>query len=364
MVIPICTQATVRQLRPNVLTLDPFTTTAELFPPEPRPPDPPPPTPSNPFGLARTQPLQSYAFTSLDAWWWSTLCRANTLTDDTLLRQTLSTRADYRNYGRVVGGPDSLSLNIWWARMQDRFYIGIQGTANDLQAMQFILTHAVGDQAPPNQWFWNSTFYNQAQALYASVEPAVAAAGAGVPLCVIGHSYGGAVAHILMWLLRPTLQPAMVFDRVVSFGAPRTFTNAAVTDWQRYGANMQVIRFLNAGDVVGNLPPPVSIIANFIPANLRGLFLGGDYRHLGPSIMVRDDGTIADVSLDANFTNSWTQDFVNYLGFAANPREHLASRYGDLCLAWYGNSSVEVLQGWASPNSLYTISNDLSAVGA
>lgn len=359
-----CTQATALGLQADVLQLNPFTTDLEEYPPRPRPPDPAALPPSLPRLPVRPQPPVTVGYTSLEAYWWATLCRANTIADDTLLQQALNIRTGFTNYQRFVGGAGSLALNMWFAAFPDRFYIGLQGTANNLQAMQFILTHAVNDLAPADDPLFNSTFWNQAGFQHTRVEPVYAALGSNVPLCIMGHSYGGAVAHCLMRQLRSALAPALPFDRVVSFGAPRVFTPAAAADWLGYGENMQVVRFTNDGDLVPQLPPQLLVLRTFLnPAQI-----GGPnevvYGHLGPSVFMDNDGNPqARQDLNLNF-GDLVQQFAFYLGLAADPQEHTIARYSERAFNWFNNSPLSVTTGWGSYNSLQSINDALRALGA
>jgi len=358
-IVSLCAQAAAQQkvrrgsIDPDEWVLEQFNYGS--FPilkerlPSPLPPDPPIP----PIGPTLVPVL---AWGSAEAFWWMTLLRANSVAngDDQYVQETIATRGPIRGYSFRWAGPTGITPTVWWGQMEDRFVVGVNGTENPSQAIQFFLTHAVGAQTVFAGGYFNSTFAGSAEVLYNLVRPDFVAAGSP-PLLVLGHSYGGGVAHPLYQGLRGA-DPSPL-DRLVIAGAPRAATvqSAPLFD------HVQVIRFCNAGDPVPLLPPLQGFVLTSRLSPGNNGYLGGDYVPLGGQLQPQVEGAIMPVPDPAFSYAEWTRMFVDFLANGANCEPHYARQYAANAQAWFYRFPSQLQTEYASIHTLVNI-NALMAV--
>jgi hypothetical protein len=159
------------------------------------------------------------------------------------------------------------------------------GTTNAQQ----IAGHCLGAVGTPiftqSDVFSNAFFYRQ----YLSLWPVIAAAlPSEIPARVLvsGHSYGGAMAHLIAWgvyildhaagpLITRLLPPDGV--QLLTFGQPRTFTTGLKFSPYRY------YRLVNGADLVPLVPPLNTglVVALPVELTLRALVGKGPWTHYG-----------------------------------------------------------------------------------
>ena len=263
------------------------------YPPEPfvEPPAPPP-TPIIPPVPAPTIIIPRVGYTETDVFWWATLARANEASDDTYLKDTIQARGPYNNYGFVAPPTGSLILGMRWWAMTDRFYVAIQGTQNDNQALQYVLSHVVGQQMQIAGQYFNSSFASQAAYLANLVRPAWVAAGSP-PVCVLGYSYGGGVAAPFLLALRGNSN-WNAYDRFVTFGAPKSCTSQSGAAFN----TLWGIRFTANGDPIPALPPPQAVMVALNVGAVGG-YPGGDYLHPVEQDRLQSNGIITNAPTPA-----------------------------------------------------------------
>lgn len=367
---PVCPQGAAHQVEVNPVPLDlsgyPLVIPGKYLPPPtfiieddpivPRGPDPPKPPATVP-PLPPPVQATTTAWTATDAYWWMTLLRANSGgVDDSYVTATLAARAPYRRFNRIAVTANDIILRTWWCRMDDRFYVGAEGTANATQTLQYVLTHAFGNQAFVANAYWNSTFAGQATYLANLIRADFVAEGSP-PICVLGHSYGGGVAPCLLLLL--TGGPRDQFDRCVTAGNPRNCTSTAITQL----AQTQCIRFQNAGDPIPNIPPPRSVIARLPGVATVGPYPGGEYNHMAPALELQPDGGVIQRNNPTPSAAQWAELFINYLTGGANFEPHYALTYANLARRWNDASPLSSAVGYADYIALYGINNDLAGIG-
>jgi hypothetical protein len=323
---------------------------------EPRPPPPVPPDPPVPPIGPTLVPVTAWG--SAEAYWWCTLLRANSVAngDDSFVQETIATRGPKRNYSFRWAGPAGLVPTVWWCQMEDRFCVGVNGTENSVQATQFFLTHAVGDQTVVAGGYFNATFAQSAATLYALVNPDFEAAGKP-PLLVLGHSYGGGVAHPLYLALRGA-DPAPL-DRLVVAGAPRTATVQSVPLFDQ----VQLIRFANDGDPVPILPPPRGFVLTSRLSPGANAYPGGDYVPLGGQLQPQVMGGIVPVPDPAYSYITWTEKFIDFLANGAQCEPHYAREYARRAETWFYRFPSQLQTEYASIHTLVNINALMATQG-
>lgn len=313
---------------------------------------PGPPTPTSP-------PLVPYtAWTAADAYWWLTLVRANSYVhNDSFIVPAIAARGPIEVYKYVNNQDTGLTPNYWWGKMPDRFCVGINGTSSDWQSINYVLSHQMGLQVRTVRGdYFNATFLAAAAPIADAVMPDYVAAGSP-PLCVIGHSLGGACAMILYTLLRTGA--AMANDRIVTVGGPRTACSQSAPRF----IVPQVIRFCNVGDTVVDLPPPREIISIVYPQGVGTAYLGGEYTHIG-SAQVMMDNRGAYVLPDPTWGPlEWLVRMYGWIGTGFELQPHFAMSYAGLAEAWASNGTPVNVGEYANFTSLYTINANLAAAG-
>jgi hypothetical protein len=334
--------------------IDPALFAIEAIPAAARPPDPPPPPPPVPaqLGLAAT-----YAWTPWECYWWMTLIRANTVDDDQYVRRTLAARAPFARFTRWsdIAPPDI--LRGWTASMRDRFYAGIDGTANDTQLVQYVLTHALGRQEIQGTVPWNTTFAQQGYIQAQRISMQLALEPAGRPIALLGHSYGGAVASVVFQIFRQA--GTVDFDRLVTAGQPRTYVNPNKLTLDEF----QYLRFVNPGDPVPDLPPPRTmaqvLLGPFDPQD----YPYGDYSHWGQALSFLGGQALSIHNPSSPSTQDWIRLLWNFLSGGSNLEPHFARDYVRRARSWAAAANLESQDGWADPMALDQVNSDLASIG-
>ena len=333
---------------------DPFTQAVELVPPEPRPPDPPQPSPSGSH-LAFTNPL-TVGWNAFDLYWWSLLVLTTGVDDASYAQRCLFARGPYTRFNLVVQPPDSLILQMGWARQSDRFVVWIGGTANEQQALQYVLTHALGAQVNRPIGWVNATFAAQAVALAALVRADWVAEGRP-PLLIAGHSYGAAVAPVLLFELldrAPTL-----YDRVVTLASPKVATRSVKDSL----AVVQYLRFANRGDPITIQPPPAAIVQGFFPPVSIGNYPGGDYVEAN-AILELSPVSLINTVIGYTFPSSvYYYLLAQLVSGALDFTPHFARRYVDTIRPNVGLKGLPDVAGWVDFASLQELDDDLRSIG-
>lgn len=339
------------------LYLDPKVWALESFqPPKPRDPDPAPPPPPTP-PLPPPFPVLTNSWTGVDAYWWATLIRANSGNlDDSFVQRTLSAKGTYRRFVRITVQETPDILVSWWCRMNDRFIVGIEGTRTITQALNYVFTHALGNQTLIGSAWFNSTWVQQALYHVGLIANDWQAEGFP-PLLIIGHSYGGAV--VAPFYLALTNGRTSSFDQLVTMGNPINVTRSA----EQALGGIKWIRFANRGDLVANLPPP-QLVCNLISGVVsRGPYPGGDYYHPYPTLEMQEDGgALQRPRIDLDVV-PWAQFMTSFLLGGADLEPHFARQYARLGRIWNDNSPITAASNFANYLSLYGINDDLAASG-
>lgn len=304
-------------------------------------------------------PIVAYSWwTSADALWWTSLLRANSEAggDDTFVQRCLVDRATIEGYHFQWAGPQGIIPTVFWCRMVDRFVVGVNGTENANQAVNFFLTHSVGRQRQVAGGWFNTTFATSAQALYSYVNADFTAAGRP-PLLIMGHSYGGGVAHPLYALLRQG--NPLEFDRLVTCGAPKAVTTSSTGLF----TGLQAIRFCNAGDPVTLLPPPqaMTLAAHLTP--VAGGYPGGDYVPIGARLEPQTTGGIVPVPDPTLATADWLGAMSSFILNANGPEPHFARQYAGRMRTWATNSPGQNRVEYRDFNDLFAANAAMAAAG-
>jgi hypothetical protein len=91
---------------------------------------------------------------------------------------------------------------------------------------------------------------------------------------VVGHSYGGAAAVIVLMLLK---EDGFKLGQAMTFGQPKVTNRAGVRKYR----GLPLLRFVNAKDPVPLLPP----------FEVFAVLDEGPYQHLGPEVVLEDGPT-------------------------------------------------------------------------
>jgi hypothetical protein len=348
-----CLQA-ARAVRAAPSTVNPLAIAIEVLPPAPRAPDPPPPPDVVPPQSHTAGPTQ--AWSSLDAYWWATLCRANSLEDDSFLRRTLSAKADYARYTRFSNPAAQTVLKSWYASFSDRVYIGIGGTDTEAQALEYCFSHAYGQQLFLNGW-WNSTFAVQAQIQINQLRPLLSQEGAIRALCLIGHSYGAAVCPAIAAGLG--FSPWGAWDRLVAFAQPRCYTQSG----RDFLAGMQLLTFTNLGDPVFLLPPPRGLIQTLPGLATSGSYPGGDYSHAGTILALGTGQGVVPGQDPSLGPVEWLETMTGFLTLGANLEPHFARAYVARCEAWLNAETPANYTDYRDVGAIRAVNQDLADAG-
>jgi Lipase (class 3) len=337
--------------------LDPVLIDVEELPPVPRGPDPsPPPPPVPPIQPGNPPKL---GWTSTDCYWWATLLRALSVPwTDTYLQQTIAAKGGISGYQRQVFPGDSPNLAFAFGQMSDRFYVLIEGTQNENQALSFLFTHLFGSQVLAAGSYWNTTWVGQAADIVLQVQPAFIAAGRP-PLCVVGHSYGAAVAPVVANLLGAPRVGG--FDRVVAFGVPRHFTFSGMLA----NGPLQYLRFSTVDDLVTLLPPPQIIMRALSGVVSPGAYPGGDYSNINPCLFLLGRNGVAPQNDPVPDPTTWATQFLQWLVNFQGLTPHFIGTYSDLARRWNDNTftSPPNYVDFETYTDLYTINANLAALG-
>ena len=237
------------------------------------------------------------------AYWWATLARASYLGQDAVMRKTLGAWFTPKNLA-FRSNDQSFTPGITIAEYDGGMLVVVSGTTNEYQRNRYIISHAATLHAGPG-WSINETWYNAGAALAPLVRERMPRAD--FPVFCIGHSYGAAVASVILSLL----PPSGGFDgrQLVSFGS-MAFGNH---DYCNLAANRRHLRFANEGDFVPFLPPP-SLFSAAIPGVSGGFRInGGAYYHCVAPTRIYPDGTFASLAVNEQDTTDWFGGLTNYL---------------------------------------------------
>jgi len=183
------------------------------------------------------------------------------------------------NSGAIVPG------NVICQRA-DQTLVAISGTSNDTQLVAQFASALFGINEAGG--FWTSdVWFNVATSILNDMS--AAGVSATLPITIIGHSYGGAVATIIAQRIKQGNPGTIV--QLVTFGCPKvgdTRLSALLADVNR-------IHVANAGDAVCDVPPSIPDIAGLglspaLPFFLRWLLASA----LGKRFRVEVDGTIVE----------------------------------------------------------------------
>lgn len=287
-------------------------------------------------------------------YWWLTLLRASYHEDNSLADRALQA-LDVYDTATFRGNDSSLTPGWFGARFSTGTVIVISGTSNSRQAVNYIIAHAGTFSAGPS-WQVNSAWYTAATALLPSITPLLPPAGQ--PVVIIGHSYGGPIAAVLMALLPGTKTPQT--HGLVTAGSP-AFGN---TTFCPALANVAQMRIVNVGDPVTFMPPPA--LVGYAPGGgLPPFRLNvGTYEHCVPPVWLAENGRYAGGAaelLDAAF---WFPQVAAWLqGDPLSVEPHFAREYVRRAALVASPIPGPFLAGWADFSSLKAVNDALAASG-
>jgi hypothetical protein len=255
-----CPQA-CRTSQPGVADPNPLLMAIEANPPVPRAVDPNQP-PDKPFyGLDRSIIWRYHLpqWEDLDAYLWSMIARASHGPDITFFNEVLATTGTVQNSVWVPPPNDSAQLYAF-GKMLDVNYVVIGATATDLELIQYVCSHSLGQiiTDPTKGWQFNAAWLSRATPIvsaYLGFESRDTQ-----PLVVVGHSSGGAYAAAFAYtlnVLRPNTRIA-----VVTFGTPAWCLSTTRLTLSTI-LNVQPIEFAHPSDLVAYIPPSGSILNQY-----------------------------------------------------------------------------------------------------
>lgn len=246
--------------------------------------------PPAPFVLPRGVsdfPLRS----NLVIYWLATLSRATYSANGTLF--TSAVRAVLPPGYPVTFVPNQAVPNPGYGiiKMPLALIVVISGTTNLGQWQDQIFS---GSPVPLDIFGDNSTDKSQTMASYKSaadaINTAINAASTSLPVLLVGHSMGGAVAECLHYRYCHGTDPRPP-SRCVTFGAPKP-GNAYMVRNMRTG--QQVFRrVMISGDPVPALPPDLSALRALAPPPFRGVASSWDkYQQPGQAYYLNNQGLL------------------------------------------------------------------------
>ncbi len=193
----------------------------------------------------------------------------------------------------VYFAPDeNLLSGMGFARAGNEGVVAFQGTRNVRQAIaEVMLSPQVAFDGIPGKihGFFGANFQDR----WTALGPTLATLPAGFKLTFIGHSLGGALAHI--GFVKASVGGSIVPASCITFGQPR-----AGNAYFASKTPMNYIRWNQEGDVITGLPPN-KMTSWFLIGPLAATLTGYSYLHARVGNRLNNNGTY-------QRGNTWIQD--------------------------------------------------------
>lgn len=296
------------------------------------------------------------------------LFRAMYFTDDTWLRRVSAwagpiTRLQFQS--RATPSVQGFGL----VELGDSVLIVIPGTSSEVEAIAYLLTHALDNTASTfdGEWSMNSTWVNrgaQVERGYRFWPPPTTRK----PIIVVGHSSGGAYGAFTAFTVDNDVN---FLTTLVTYGAPIWGTPSMERRYREHFTQgdriqtgvlrPQVVEFGNPNDFVTALPPPWSLIDVVIPGYPRAN--RPTYTRFVNLLQLGANGAPTPVNQPTT-TETATSALLTILTGQGLGAQHAPAAYTANAERWADNDPTIADAGWgAERTALKNILVDMNAAG-